>query len=404
MNDFSLNEMVEKLESVFLNILYQKPEEQLISPSSFHLADIKSVLNEIIEDGKCTDVLYTLNTDKQFFGIKVNPVITPTDALAIIASDDNIKLTNYQVELDSKLFDLGLTEDEIVALLLHDISSMINSYEIIDQLRAVFDLHVLGSEDVINIRDSVNYSQLIIFALKDTLYKLSSVLFKDEEALLQNKLILAAEKEESLLSAQEKVVSNEYGIGDSVRAPKTCILKWMFMVYKDMKHNSNMVKDTLLDAKEFAGSRLDKMEIDKTISAINRINVELVVEGVNLFPQLAQKGFQSMLEISLFKSLKQNGLRSIEDSYYEYAMRIKNCDTEEDAMYILHAINTRLSILDDYLYNTPDLSDSDRKRYELCANNYRQLREALAKKKIVNKKQYGLFYDYDAIYPGDPED
>ena len=28
---------------------------------------------------------------------------------------------------------------------------------------------------------------------------------------------------------------------------------------------------------------------------------------------------------------------------------------------------------------------------------YRELREVLARKKIVNKKQYGLFFDYDKL-------
>ena len=78
-------------------------------------------------------------------------------------------------------------------------------------------------------------------------------------------------------------------------------------------------------------------------------------------------------------------------------MRIKNCETEEDALYILRGINTRLSILEDYLNNTPDLSDTERKRWELVATKYRELREQLAKKKIVNKKQYGLFFDYDQL-------
>ena len=397
MNEFTLNEIVEKLESVFLNILYLKPEEQIVAPNTNHLNDIKLHLNEIMPNS-CVDVLYTLNTDKQFFGIKVNPVLSAQDALTIVATDEKFKLSKYQVELDSKLFDLGLTEYEIVALLLHDIFSMIDSYEIIDEVRCLFDLHVLAQDDIISIRDSVNYSQLIIFALKDTLYKVSSILFKpDDESLVQNKMVLAADLTEALLSGREKVVSAEYGVGDSVRSPKTYILKWMFMIYKDMKHNSNLVRETLLDAKDFTASKLDKMEIDKTLSAVNRINAELVVEGVSLTKQLDQKGFGSLLEISLFKSLKQSGLKGIEDSYYEFALRIKNCDTEEDAMYILRGINTRLSILEDYIYNTPDLSETERKRWETLSNNYRQLREILSKKKIVNKKQYGLFFDYDAL-------
>ena len=398
MNEFALKESVEKLESIFLNILYLKPEERLVAPNITHLTDIKNALNEIMPDCVCVDVSYTFNTDKQFFGIHINPYMSASDAIAILTSDERIKLSKYQMEIDSKLFDLGLTEEELTAYVLHEITSMIDSYEVIDNVRAIIDLHLLSNDDVINIRDSVNYSQLIIFALKDTLYKVSSVLFKeDDESLVTNKMIQACDLVEELLSGREKIISSEYGVGDTVRSPKTIILKWMFMVYKDMKHNSGIIRDTLLDSKEFTASRLLKLEIDKTITAVTRINAEIIIENSSLTSELDRKGFSSLMEISLFKSLKASGLRSIEDALYEFTIRIKNCDTEEDAMFILRGINTRLNILEDYLYNTPDLSEPEKKHWEDVINKYRLLREQLAKRKIVNKKQYGLFFDYDYL-------
>ena len=102
--------------------------------------------------------------------------------------------------------------------------------------------------------------------------------------------------------------------------------------------------------------------------------------------------------------MKQNGLRSIEDGLYEFAMRMKNCDTEEDAMYILRGINTRLNVLEDYIYNTPELTDRERKKWQAVANQYRELRVQLTKKKIWKKNSYGLFFDYNQTFEGDPED
>ena len=64
-----LAEKIEKLESVFLNILYLKPEERVVSPNMSTLGDLKSVLNQIFNENICVDVSYTLNTDKPFFGI-----------------------------------------------------------------------------------------------------------------------------------------------------------------------------------------------------------------------------------------------------------------------------------------------------------------------------------------------
>lgn len=398
MNEFVLNELIDKLESVFLNIIYIKPEERLVAPNISHISDIKNLLNEIFKESSCTDVMYTVNNDKQFFGIKVNPLMSANDALKILTSDEKVKFDKYQIELDSKLFDLELTGAEITATILHEVSSMINSYEVVDQLRALIDLYLLSEDDVIYIRDSANYSQLIIYALKDTLYKISSIMFKEEpEEITANRMVQTANLEDSLLSAQQKILSSSYGMGESVRTPKTIILRWMFMIYKDMKHNSNIVKETLKDAKDFSASRLDKNEIDKTLAAVDRINTQTLIENARIDKVLESKGLYAVAEISLFKTLKTNGLRGIEDALYEYALRIKNCETEEDALFILRGINTRLSILEDYLYNTPELTESERKHWELVASKYRELREQLSKKKIVNKKQYGLFFDYSTL-------
>jgi predicted RNA-binding protein len=219
---------------------------------------------------------------------------------------------------------------------------------------------------------------------------------EDPEEIIANKMIQEADLSDSALSAQEKIISSSYGIGDSVREPKTIILQWMFMVYQDMKHNSVIVKDTLKDAKDFTGSRLMKIEIDKTIQAIDNISTQTVLEDCPIGKAFERKGLISLSEISLFKSLKSNGLKSIEDALYEYTIRAKNCDTEEDAMFIIRSINTRLNILEDYIYNTPELSETDRKHWESVAQKYRQLREVVVKKKI-SKKQYGLFFDYSAL-------
>lgn len=397
MNEFALNENVEKLESVFLSILYLKPEERLVAPNISHLSQIKEILNNIFSDITCTEASYSLNTDKLFFGIKINPVMTSTDAMIILTTDDPVNIGKYQIEFDSKLFDIGLTAEELTSFVLFEISSMMSS-ECINNTRALIDLHILSNDDVIQIRDSVNYSQLIIYALKDTMYKVSSLLFKENnESIMANKLLQTLDITDSLISAREKVINGAFGAGDSVREPKTIILQWMFMVYKDMKHNYTMVSDTLKDAKDFTASRLIKQEIDKTLVAINRIGAEILSESANLSRTLDSTGYGKLLETSLFASLKKSGLRGLEDALYELTIKVKNCEEEDEAIFILRGINTRLSIIEDYIYNTPDLSDNERKKWTLIAMKYRELREELAKKKIGNKKQYGLFFDYSQL-------
>lgn len=383
----------ERINSIFLNILSGN-EEHLIRPSASILGDLKNVLNGYLQGINCKDIIFTLNTDKPFFGIKVQPVLNSSDALNILLTDEKMKLKDYNVELDSKLFSVSLDSDELTAYLIHEITAMMGSYNIVDQARSYIDISLLNDDTYIKIRDSVNYSQLFIFGLCDTFYKLSSAIFKeDPEDLISNIYIQQEKLESSLLSALDKVNNSIFGFGDSVKEPKIIILQWVFTVYSEIKLNNEYIKDTLRDASEFSASRLDQNMIERTLKSVDAI---LSMNESATLTEVFRSGYADALnEISLFKSLKSNGLRSIEDAYYELLMRAKACETEEEAMYVLRGINTRINILEDYLFNTPDLSDNERKRWELLAIKYRELRNMLAKKKIMNKKQYGIYIDYN---------
>ena len=397
MNIEYLAEKVEKLESVFVNILYLKPEDRVVAPNMTNLADLRTIINSIFDENKCLDVLYTLNTDKQFFGIRINPAMSASDATVILSTDEKVRLVNYQIEFDSKLFDIGLTGEELVAITIYEIASMMDNTEIFDNLRALIDCNVVTNDDVISIRDSVNYAQLIIFAIKDTMYKLSSMIFKDEpEDLLANPATAATETGESLLSAREKIISSISGLGDTFRTPKPVILEWMFLMYRDMKINSGIISDTLNDAKAFTASRLEIAEIDKTLDAVNRIDNSIIEsKNIDLNHFFEKKHLSSLNEISLFKSLKKNGLRGIENELYEYTMRVKNCTDADDAYLVMRGINNRLGVLEDYIYSE-QLTDSDRRHWEEVAQAYRDLRVVLSKKKLEGK-QYGLFFDYNKL-------
>ena len=397
MNIEYLAEKVEKLESVFVNILYLKPEDRVVAPNMSNLADLRTIINSIFDENKCLDVLYTLNTDKQFFGIRINPAMSASDATVILSTDEKVRLVNYQIEFDSKLFDIGLSGDELVAITIYEIASMMDNTEIFDNLRALIDCNVVTNDDVISIRDSVNYAQLIIFAIKDTMYKLSSMIFKDEpEDLLANPATAATETGESLLSAREKIISSISGLGDTFRTPKPVILEWMFLMYRDMKINSGIISDTLNDAKAFTASKLEIAEIDKTLDAVNRIDNSIIEsKNIDLNHFFEKKHLSSLNEISLFRSLKKNGLRGIENELYEYTMRVKNCTDADDAYLVMRGINNRLGVLEDYIYSE-QLTDSDRRHWEEVAQAYRDLRVVLSKKKLEGK-QYGLFFDYNKL-------
>lgn len=396
MNIELLPEKIEKLESVFLNILYLKPEDRVINPDMSILNDLKTAINAIFDDNKCINVLYTNNTDKQFFGIRINPNMSPSDAAIILTTDEKVKLNKYQIEFDSKLFDIGLNETELAAVTIYEISSMMDDYDIFDKIRLEVDKIMLRNEDIVHIRESVNYAQLIIFALKDTLFKLSSMLFvENPDDLTMNLTIQACNLENYITSAREKIDSSMQGLGETMRQPGMDILTWMFTMYRNMNIYSGVVKNTLKDARAFTASKLEINEIEKTLTSVDRIEGNVLEESVTLNEFFDHKHISCLNEFSIFKSLKKNGLRGIENDLYEYAMKVKNCTESEDAFMIMRGINTRLGILEDYLA-TETLNENERKHWEYVANQYRELRVALSKKKF-KEKQYGLWFDYSKL-------
>ena len=401
MDTIKLLALVEKVESIFTQIKYLRKEEQISSPSTLQLTDLKTALNNLFTEYSngpvCTDIIYTANYDKQFMGLYINPLLNYGDAISIIATEEPVTCRQYQLELGSDLLDMDLDAEEITAIVLHEISSMLCNAQVIEDLRNIIHLEVLSTEDVVRLRDNINYSQLLMYAIKDTLYKVSSMIFKEDiEEMTSNPLIQAAELVDAMESAQEKLVNNVYGLSDSARSPKVTILKWAFMIYQDVQHNSRLARETLLDSKDFTASILQKQEIDKTIIALDRIDATTLMENANIVKVLEKKALHSVTEGSIFKSLKQSGLKSIENDLYELAIKAKAMECEDDALFIIRAINTRLGILEDYIYNT-ELSENEAKKWNAVANSYRELRETVVKSKVFKKKSYGLFFDYNQL-------
>lgn len=346
--------------------------------------EMTNILNDLFEGYYvCASTLFTNNTDNLLFGINVSPTIIDSDAIKIISTDEPVQLNRYSVEVDLKLFNI-LDGMEIASMIVEDIASIMLP-NTIDIVRSILDTILAAEDSYIEIKQSINYSQILIFGIKDVMRKVSSILYKDEDAIGMNAFAEAFEIKDILGDVAKKVRSSIFGGQDITTVPKLGILKWTLMVYIDIETGYKMAENDLLTARQITGSELEKREIDKTLKSIRRASSEVLNEANIL-----------MEKFSLFKNLKMNGLRGIEDDLYEYKIRLKNCETEEEAMYILRQINTRISILEDYLANT-DVSDAEAARWRNTIDAYRDLRYELSKKKIANKKQYGIFVDYDKL-------
>lgn len=374
------------------------------------MKDLIVALNNTFPKCKCTNAYYTLNTDNIIFGIRVNPTIIKQDVSRIMMEysedDEPIQFKTYEIEIDSKLISCGLTGNDLEAIILHDVAAMMVTPSSIDQLKNVLATNYANQDIAFNIRKYIDISYPLNFAIKDTLNKITGFMFvfsSDIAELRAPEMFKDDELAETLRYACMKVFNSEYGADDSVLASNYAILDWVLDTYRDIEGKALNMIDTFKEAINFTGSSIDRAEMNKCINELRTLNITAnVARGTVNYESSIHKFFEkknvsSINEISFFANLKRNGLRSIENDLYEYSLRTKNCETEEDAMYILRGINTRISMLDDYVFNTPEITQAERDHWNMVSQKFRDLRELLIKKKIQNKKAYGIFIDYDKL-------
>lgn len=351
------------------------------SPTTARLNALRSVLNTTFKDIKCKEVLYTKNTDKVFFGMCVMPVFRADDVTKVLVDNDISDINKeYFLEFDSKLFELGLTTQELTAVLLHEIGHvMINMEKCLDELVNAICVYMSANRDTINLNKTSKCKEVLAFGIKNGLRNIGS-LFVDDEVSADSFAVALGYGNE-LESALKKIRRKAPSLNRDVKN-KLLILQWTLRLYKNLTLRRIPAIRTLQKAYDIDGSELEKREISTCIRVLSKMDEEdLIDESVVLHEKV---------KLSIFRKMRQRGIRGIEDDLYEYTLRVKSVDEQDEALIILRDINSRLAILDDYLTDK-NLSNDERMRWLDVRKKYLLLREELSKKTTYDDKYYGLF-------------
>lgn len=352
--------------------------------------DVESIrqdLNYILPIGKCKEVIYTNNVDKLPFGCIVLPTLADINVNAFLITGDEVTIKEYKCEIDSKMFDYGLTNEEIAQILLFNIFHLISGTRPCEVIREYIDNFFCDENTQLIIRDSVQYKTILSFGIADALCKITSCLYLpddiDEDAYLES---LDFEYG-SFKSAIDKLYNEIPGCeNEATRAPNLSMLNWSLRLYSNVNDERPAALHLLRKAKDITASNLYIKRIDAMINSLNRIDTDAyVTEAVN--SALNEKG-------GLLAYLKYTGLRDLENDLYEFQIRAKNAEGEQEVMYALKQINARLTILADYIRENQDDPDID--HWIEVKAEYEELRDILAKKRL-HKRSYGIFVDYDAL-------
>lgn len=350
--------------------------------SSMSLNKIKNELNKFFKDSECVDIIFTKNTDKLFFGMCVMPYIQANTAAEILSTSEKYRINKYYLEIDSKILDIGLSARELTACVLHEIGHMVNDSIPVEEVRKNIDVYLMKTNDHLSISDSVHYNQLLAYGIKDSLRKLTSLFYKKDEEIRADEFVVNCGFGRELESAVKKIVSSAGTINKEV-GNKLLVLHWTLRLYKDVKFKRIGALRSLNKIKAMEASVLEKREMSNIIRSLQLIDDDgLIQESVNNILKKINKSY---------RQFKYKGIRVLEDELFEYQLRIKNVDEQDEALMILREINTRLSIIDDYICSEKDLSEVEKDRWFELANRYREAREELSKKTTYDEKYYGLF-------------
>ena len=348
--------------------------------NKIELNKIKDCLNKIFPDSKCVDVIYTVNTDKMFFGIVTLPILSPNEILNIMTSDEDSKIATYKVELDSKLFceTIDLSVDEITALIVHEVARLVNDYYPINNARYLIDKAVLDYGITLKMSEYVPYIEIIGYGIKEAARRSVSI-FKNNY-LFPYYLDETYELTDSLRRAITKL-ENKGNLWDTEVDNKSIIIKWVVRLYTDILKYRIMSLHTLEKGIQLTGSVLVVNEMKNMIKKLRRIDdYSLMQEAssiINFFND------SKKANLSALDRFKANGIKNYYDDFYEIQFEVNNMDNDRGtAVALLHKINSRMSVIDDYISTEPELNLQTKKRLADLYYKYDELRGNIASQKL----------------------
>lgn len=355
--------------------------------SDASLNKLKIELNKFFIKSVCRSVIYTINTDNLFFGMRVYPTFNGDDMIGIMGDQDSRIALGYFLELDSKLFDPMpmLDEKELTAILLHEIGHIAYDTDTIDEVRKQINMYFTKSDESFNLRSNRSYREVLAYAMKDSVSKIGSIFSKiGNNEFVSDSFIISCGYGPYLQSAVQKISSSNIFLNKSVD-DRLLTMSWVLRLNSEFNIRRLPAIHTLTKAKMMTASELEKRELKYAANILNNMN-EPVHEGVldNVKARFSKK----------FADFKAKGVRSIKNDVYELNLRMRCAETENDLLYIIRTLNSDIAILRDYL--TEDISDEEREEIYKVLQDMYDIREQAAKNKEIRSNYDSLI---QVVYP-----
>lgn len=355
----------------------------VLDPTDGSLEFLRRCLNETFKGTHCRSVIYTNNTDKLFFGMCVMPIISSAMAKVVVLDGEvptDMK-KEYVVEIDSKLFEIGLTEREVMAILLHEIGHIVlDMDQSLEEIIDATQVYVAKNNEVLNAVQVANSGSLFKFGIEDALRKMGTIFTNEEKRADAVAAQLGYGRD--LESAFTKISRRSIDLNRDVDN-KLVVLQWALRTYKNLNIDRKYAIRKLNNLIDVNGSEVQNSRVKTMLNDIKNIDFKLSKPSLELRQNideccaLNEKGL-----LSIYRRHTDKAMRGIEEDLYELQLMAKATEDRDECLMILRQINSRLSILEDYL-SGDKISDSNRKRYSAVMNEYLKLRAEVGKKNTV---------------------
>ena len=319
--------------------------------------------------------------------MSISPIMQDEDVIIVLNSDKDYMINEYYLELDSKLFgeDLGLSSEELLAVLLHEVGHMVNTNEPIENARDTLNLYLAKTHDELDIAESINQKAILAFGLRDVMRKTISIFEKNQaEEITADEFVYKCGFGDELQSALNKIVKKRNSILNN-RDNKLSMFMWSMSLYKNIKLQRIPALRLIKKGKQISASKLQVKDLERLERNLKNIDLSAISESA--FDEL-KKLYKDRID-----RIKYKGVKGLKEDYYELALRAKNVDLTDEALVILRRINSNMSIIQDYL-ETEGLDDKTREEVFEILEQYDQLRIKLLKKDLYKEKQL-----FNIVYP-----
>ena len=343
-------------------------------------------LDKFFPDLKCKSVQFTDNIDNEFFGLYIkNMNITPRKIMDIDRSDTTP--SNYSLEIDSKLANI-LSPIELTAVIINEIKNIVSA-QALNKFRDAFNFYIGMNNMSLDLSIVNDRDQLFALMYDESVATLLSVFRSPaSDIIAADDFMIGCGLCEEFNSAMDKVKRLKESIFTDELGNKLLTMQWYISVINDSITDTIYISSILRRGFKLTGSKL------------LRANILNAIKELEPMTDTTERYYKSLTEAAGKKSLamqiKDSGLRAIEQDVYEYTMRIKNIEDENDALLLMRQLNNRIAILEDYI-SQEELDEKSYQKWNKVLEKYYSLREALTKKTIYKQKMYGLFADYNAL-------